>query len=463
MKNDRREIRLGRGIGIMVVAALLFGTLLPLFGNTAMATETEATGTKLTSDGTTYMMPLEIGASNVYGWVRFVDRDAAGNEVKDAQGNVITSPLRDARIRIFNVNPSGSDADITYDYATDPPTVEEVYTNNDGYFYFNINPQPWFFSNQYYAMIYSESHYANVKDSNQYTNQSDEKTFTDADLLAGGCEFTFNDGYPDHPAWNILDSVTEAAEWVKERTGGWTRSKVNVEYIDVDISQYERSSDTIYIDTIEESGNWFDETVYHEYAHAIMHAFWNNYPDSSEDHAIYQETDSGTVITEGWAWFLQYAVGGGSDGAWDTTQTKTRGNELEYGWYPPPPGGWNPDIPGPPSYTPYTPSSRVGLPFGDAYIDSYDNNNNGIIDYDIIEGNFAGTLWDIFDDPYTYDRFYPTDENGISYDHYDDDGLALGFGPIWDVMANKKPITIYKFWDGWFQYSGHASTNYDKH
>ena len=430
MSNDKNEMkRCGRGIATAVVITILLGTLLPLTGNTAQASAMETSET--TTEGATNPEPAW-GQTLVYGTVKYKDRDTTGNETPDSP-----LPLRFAKVELFQYYwPSGGEICLKTDY-----------TSETGYFRFEFDPYPTDSDNQYFVRVYSENKYAEVKDCGVYTHDSDIIT-----IPAGGSGLQYPiefSSYPDHQAWNILDSVTEAAEWVKARVGR-ERPKIDVYFPrQVDYPHY-NPDDSIELTSMTSNVGWWDNIIYHEYSHAIMAYLYDwDYPASDPNHAFTKETTFECVISEGWAEFLANAVGGGSIGAWDSSLSKSIG-DVEY-------GEAGILIP-----SPYSPSYRDSLPFGDTF-ENVDSNANGIIDYDMIEGNFAGILWDIFDNEYSHDRFFTIDWGGNTYNSYDDDGLSLGFEPIWDVMVNKNPFTIYKFWDGWFQYSGHASTAHDKH
>lgn len=468
----------GRGIASLIMIILLVGTLLPLFGVTARASKIEGTeacadttntmldqasdsqGTTTTAESETYLSsegsnditPLWVPAGNVYGLVKYVNRAASGilNDVPPDQRWL---PLRDARVRIFNVNPSGDDVDVTYRYTTIPPTEEYVYTNQNGYFYFYLDPRASIYSDQYYVKVYSESHYAEVKNNGVYTNKSDEITITEEELAVATeptFEFIFTD-YPDQPAWNILDSITEEVEWIKLRTGGWSRSKIDVYYPADPGTGNDGKYYYIIVDDIKirDGKGWLDRLLYHEYGHAIMDGLFGTLPGGeSQSSNLNEELTGGDAsedaFQEGWAEFMEAAIHG-AFGSWDITNTLAGAN-LEYGSH-----HLFADIqPGEPA--PH---------FDDSYGDYNDMNGNGIFDYDLVIGNNAGILWDVFDTSMAYDLCYPIKDNAQT-SPYDDDGLSLGFDEIWDVMSSDNPYTVHDFWDGWFE-QGYAYTNYNKH
>jgi hypothetical protein len=189
--NDVKEMtKCGRGIATVVVIVLLFGALLPLMSNTVKASEIESP------------KPAYGDRTTVYGTVKYANKNSDGtfeNVPIDEQ----LSPLRFAKVEIR--------------WAGREAIYGTTYTDVNGYFTFtfvpydlDVNPKP------VYARIYAESVYALVKDgSGVYMNVTDTVTV----YTGTSVQLTFST-YPDHPAWNILDSVTETAEWVKARTGG---------------------------------------------------------------------------------------------------------------------------------------------------------------------------------------------------------------------------------------------------
>lgn len=428
--------------------SLLVMTSFPLFGSISQASEgvTSANSMEMLTEPETMSDSL----TKVHGVVKYVDAYANGTKT-DENGELMLSPLRFARVTIFQYQGPSLFVEIT---------EEPLYTDANGYFEFEFylsqtngdfaSPLSITYPLPIFARIYSESQYAKVMKPGLiggtiYTHESDL-----VDVWEGSnTEISFNTGgHPDHEAWNILDSVTEAAEWVKARTinsdtpVGWTRSKIDVFYpiSNAENPHYHGDSEEIHIP--QDDGYW-DHGIYHEYCHAIMDTLYcGDYPSSVYDHSFSDELTLENAINEGWTPFMGNAIGGGDRRPSDPTYTKTwasTGLEEGLGWM----GLYSPAIP------------------NDA--NGQDTNPvDGIIDYDRIEGSIAGILWDLYDDEYTHDGWFPY-YLGNSTNPYDDDGLALGFGPIWDVMRFRTPFTIYEFWDGWFQYSGHASTNYDKH
>ena len=223
--NERREItRFGRRITCVVVIILLFGTLLPLFGNTASAGQIEnfvedtiiTTTTinqanvsqDITADASTDNEPLTL-ATKIYGTMKYEDKTASGqNYIILPDGSIRTGlydhtylPLRHTTVKLFQY----------YWWSGGEICLKTTSTTKTGYFSFDFDPYPTNSDNQYFVRVYSESDYAKVKDSDVYTHDSEKITIP---TYSSGQQYRipFTDvDYPDHPAWNILDSVTEAA------------------------------------------------------------------------------------------------------------------------------------------------------------------------------------------------------------------------------------------------------------
>lgn len=430
-----------------MVIIFMSSTLFPLFGNAAHAGEKESiTDSKISNsifgssnyshilgiDNSTHNEPLVL-ATRIYGTVKYTDCDINGVEIEKL-------PLRFARVELFQY----------YLVPDDEICLKTTYTTDTGYFYFEFDPYDPAYENQYFVRVYSENQYAEVKDSSLYTHDSDIIT-----IPAGGSGLQYPiafSSYSDHQAWNILDSVTETAEWVKARTmtpenpDGCTRSKINV-YFPED-PDGDPNSGKYYFDKagtwneecIDYGTNvgWSDYLIYHEYGHAIMGALYGTMPaDDSTGGNFNREMSGDNALEqawqEGWAGLFEYVIGGGSPGKWVTDNTKIRNPDIEYAFRT---NGYG----------------NTSLDYKDWW--GSDTNSDGIIERDKTQGNNIGILYDLWDTSETNDYFFPVDSSYAppypSRPSYDDDNLALGFGPIWDVMANKKPFTVYKFWDGWF-------------
>jgi len=174
---------------------------------------------------------------------------------------------------------------------------------------------------------------------------------------------------------------------------------------------------------------WVPATIAHEYAHAIMSAYYGGMPPhgNCRNHCYNDEKGPGCAIIEGWAEFIQ-AVYSMDIVAVDWRNTNGTGHIL---------GTCDASINGPISI-----EDNNWLNLGD------ENRAN-------VEGIVAGILWDIYDTVSTKDEVdgvYPvTGEFTIASNGVDDDHLSGGLAPIWAVLSEDKPSDIMEFYDAYVE------------
>ncbi len=154
MKNDKKKLlSCGHGISIIVVIIFLFGTLFPLFGNTALAEEIEEltidsriTTTIFDSSNGSQILGIDnltdnepfAPATKVYGTVKYKDRDTTGTETPNSP-----LPIRHAMVKLFQYYDPGE------------IHIGTTYTSETGYFTYDFTPYPSGYEHQYFARVYS--------------------------------------------------------------------------------------------------------------------------------------------------------------------------------------------------------------------------------------------------------------------------------------------------------------------
>ncbi|KKL13261.1 hypothetical protein LCGC14_2527530, partial [marine sediment metagenome] len=200
---------------------------------------------------------------------------------------------------------------------------------------------------------------------------------------------------PDHAAvMGIPGLVWEARQWLLDATasiGSWSRSQVHVVYPSLTGPEFVWLYDGIRIPEGYESL----ASLAHEYGHAVHYAAaeGSRPPGSGpSDHGSATESSPGFALIEGWADFLEGAVGGSS------RYEDAVGTAFGY----PSPYWLGDDV------------ENVGNG------PSNPNGNTG----EVVEGAAAAILWDL-------------------YDTANDDAVDSRFDRVWTVFLNDDPTSIW--------------------
>jgi hypothetical protein len=254
---------------------------------------------------------------------------------------------------------------------------------------------------------------------------------------------------------NIVATIYDEFAWIKDNTGTVVQGGVQRDdYIDV-IYPYDSEQTSFYNSALDKiylrSNDWLnDNTIQHEYGHAIMNAVGSSiFPTSAlQMHDVFSEISETFAFSEGWAEFISCCV--------DNNATN-----LVY-------------------YLDPTGDVRYYNTIEENHWEKYEESetlmNDPLFDGEYVEGSVASILWDIFDDSTAIDVDEFHVEGNIFYsDGIDvindddmyitpeiieptfDDGLQMGIDEIFDVIINSKPDTILNFWDGWFSDVGNTA------
>ncbi len=219
----------------------------------------------------------------------------------------------------------------------------------------------------------------------------------------------------NNEAWQAADWALDARRELADRTDGWTRSQVRIQWPQGDwprawnvpgfkrISLPERST-----------AGWGEKTVHHEYGHTVMDAMYDGkiwkWPVPETDHwsgchVTVSETDEAYAFIEGWAEFTEAAV---EDDAYADGMNLESRDHYESGY-----------------------SGRC--------FDGADGEMIG----DRVEGSVASILWDLYDD----DRLYSGS---------DDDGLSYSLGTIVRTVERDDVGNANELWDAFRTEENHA-------
>ena len=280
----------------------------------------------------------------------------------------------------------------------------ETHTDENGDYQIDFDPT----GNQVYCQIYfdnpafttiydwdsSSPYYALTKKSNQIVGSY------------GGSYinfyFTSSDIY--HKAAHIFDYIYMEREFVSDNYFSWTRPSITC-WLDNDeddlLSTYSPAYDDIYITNAQDG--WHDETVLHEYAHAIhnwAYAGNVNWGGDYSEHYMNSVTDQNFAFAEGWAEFMSCIIPGDDP----TRIIHGDGNMETNAWW-------------------------MGQ----------DGTND---DGSVVEGAVASALYDMQDDNYDVaDEYnYKKGETANLYDQ---------FSAIFRIFEERKPATIVDFANAW--------------
>lgn len=261
---------------------------------------------------------------------------------------------------------------------------------------------------------------------------------------------------PESGAANVMDVVRGNYQLYKSYDPDWTRSQVFIELHDsIGLSYYEKMPDIpllnkkeihLYDNWIGAHEMWMDNTISHEYAHAVMYETYGNKlpPGGGGIHAIWSEEiyaddrwmpgNSGFALIEGWAEFME-AVMTGKDSVADISPCDKEGDGTHGNCNLINDSGWDTNCTGDTCY--YNIEKNEWWMGGD-----YEPDNTGAI----VEGAIASIFWDIYDSNNT--------------DELNGGGISDGFSKIWSIVREDHPNSILEFWDRWFSTNDSTPTNY---
>jgi hypothetical protein len=317
----------------------------------------------------------------------YVETDEHGNDLG------FRSPMRDVTVQLMEDN-FGRNAVVA--------TGRTDYTGKISFTVNNDDPG----GRDPYLKVFSENGAADCRGPDlvpQTYSLSLAKAGTD---VPDGFVHDYGQVWPDarNPAWQSIDAVLEARDWVYANTSPHYRRGNRVGIIwpyawrEDPTSFYVPKLDQILLPKKSASlaAAWTKATVHHEYTHAIMFSLYGlekllNMGVTWASHEPPSHTSPGFALFEGWAEYMECAVEDDPGNVW---------------WY----GGTNIE------------ANKW-----------YDIEATGRMDGDMVEGSVASIFWDITD--------------GISRE--DRDVLSLPFNDLFTVMRYDKPQGLHQFWDAW--------------